>query len=545
MATGIRQQPGLACEECRRRKARCDRTRPQCATCAEAGTACVVIDKRPPRGPKKGQIKALKNRVASLEWQLYGQSGPIAYETADLVSDATQAQIATPESLINIPLHEMDDGFLATDTSWAFLNGGPALEDLPELPSLAPISLSPYSDLNSSNHASNNIFTTPMSSTASSSRLYTPPTPTIVKELNMSERVRANFTLSKALYTQTRQMLNELDTLDSDTVQIEHIQAGLLVAHYEYLRVYEHQAMLTTGRTFRLIQMSRLYDIDGTLGSPSLSSMTPAVSFSETEEKRRTFWLAFAFDRFLSTRNEWPLTLHEETICTRLPAPETNFQNNQPIQMEFLSEIMSNGSSNSLSPFAECIVLSALYGRCMNHRRLVQAAIASGNVSTDIWKRLEWLSCALDNRSQRYFQPTTAGLSLVERDSMLAFSHMLAHSSVIYLYDTTKSIPFLLGNSPWQPLTVSLEQKAYHSARYIAGLAAAVPRLEYFKVHPFAPNALSSASTFLMSHANTSGISPSFEDGSVELEQLLNAVRSLKEFNLLAQDVLRMLESGR
>ncbi len=63
MDGGLRQQPGLACEPCRRRKARCDRARPRCGTCAMNGTECVVVEGRPQRGPKKGQLKALRSRV--------------------------------------------------------------------------------------------------------------------------------------------------------------------------------------------------------------------------------------------------------------------------------------------------------------------------------------------------------------------------------------------------------------------------------------------------------------------------------------------------
>ncbi len=62
-----RQHPGLACEECRRRKARCDRVRPKCGICAEVGQNCVVVDKRPPRGPKKGQIQELQSRLGKIQ----------------------------------------------------------------------------------------------------------------------------------------------------------------------------------------------------------------------------------------------------------------------------------------------------------------------------------------------------------------------------------------------------------------------------------------------------------------------------------------------
>lgn len=58
-----RQQPGSACEECRRRKLRCDRQQPRCGVCAETGVECHITPLRPPRGPKRGQFKALQNRV--------------------------------------------------------------------------------------------------------------------------------------------------------------------------------------------------------------------------------------------------------------------------------------------------------------------------------------------------------------------------------------------------------------------------------------------------------------------------------------------------
>ena len=58
-----RQRPGGACEECRRRKLRCDGQRPQCRVCQESGVTCEVTTQRATRGPKKGYMKALKSRV--------------------------------------------------------------------------------------------------------------------------------------------------------------------------------------------------------------------------------------------------------------------------------------------------------------------------------------------------------------------------------------------------------------------------------------------------------------------------------------------------
>lgn len=58
-----RQRPGAACEECRRRKLRCNGQKPQCGFCLESRVACEVNPYRASRGPKKGYLKALKDRV--------------------------------------------------------------------------------------------------------------------------------------------------------------------------------------------------------------------------------------------------------------------------------------------------------------------------------------------------------------------------------------------------------------------------------------------------------------------------------------------------
>jgi hypothetical protein len=92
-------------------------------------------------------------------------------------------------------------------------------------------------------------------------------------------------------------------------IPLEQIQALLLLAHYELLCVDEHEAMLTAGRVFRLVQMTRLYSVD----KPDVSIAT-AEAFVEAESKRRTFWLAFTLDRFLCSRDELPLTLNEEIV---------------------------------------------------------------------------------------------------------------------------------------------------------------------------------------------------------------------------------------
>jgi hypothetical protein len=127
---------------------------------------------------------------------------------------------------------------------------------------------------------------------------------------------------SDVLYAETRRMLESycqtqatdaLRLMSNDKLVLELIQAWLLLAHYESFRMDERHAMLTAGRAFRLVQIARLYDLDSPDDdSPATVESETDEAFAEAEERRRTFWLAFSFDHFLCSRNEWPLTLQEE-----------------------------------------------------------------------------------------------------------------------------------------------------------------------------------------------------------------------------------------
>lgn len=126
------------------------------------------------------------------------------------------------------------------------------------------------------------------------------------------------------LYTETCDLL-EAHKIDSKAdISVEYVQAWLLLAHYELLRVGEYQAMLTAGRCLRLVLMARLSDIDSPgpdgvdcqQGSPVLINRETVRgdTFSIVEEQRRVFWVSFCLDRSLCLRNEYPLTLQEDMV---------------------------------------------------------------------------------------------------------------------------------------------------------------------------------------------------------------------------------------
>ena len=126
------------------------------------------------------------------------------------------------------------------------------------------------------------------------------------------------------LYTETRDLLETHKIGSKADISVDYVQAWLLLAHYELLRVGEYQAMLTAGRCLRLVLMARLSDIDSPgpdgvddpQASPVLTNRENVCgdTFSIVEEQRRVFWLSFCLDRSLCLRNEYPLTLQEDMV---------------------------------------------------------------------------------------------------------------------------------------------------------------------------------------------------------------------------------------
>lgn len=111
-------------------------------------------------------------------------------------------------------------------------------------------------------------------------------------------------------------MLEALELSDDGTeaVEVEQAQAWIILALYEFMRTYFRQGWMSAGRSFRLVQLMGLHAIDGaenTLGRPRVDLQADWI---ETEKRRRTFWMAYCLDRFVSFRHERPFTFNELVV---------------------------------------------------------------------------------------------------------------------------------------------------------------------------------------------------------------------------------------
>jgi hypothetical protein len=123
--------------------------------------------------------------------------------------------------------------------------------------------------------------------------------------------------IREPLYIQTKSMLENLElTASAEPTTIEELQARTLLAMYETMNLDLRKGWISAGHSIRLALLLRLHEIDVPGRSTSGVDANPqaASTWVETEERRRTFWAAFAFDCFMNLINEAPYTTNEETV---------------------------------------------------------------------------------------------------------------------------------------------------------------------------------------------------------------------------------------
>ncbi|PWY77013.1 C6 transcription factor [Aspergillus heteromorphus CBS 117.55] len=541
-----RQRPGSACEECRRRKVRCDRRRPQCQVCFETGIECKINTTRLPRGPRKGQLRTLRTRIAALERCLADQHPEINHQMASLFDG----------SLIDCDSEE------------------DPLRDLPALP--GPLSL-PVLEPSSSEGRGTKSPRSPGSPSrpglvsdlmrADLDQLYFdrvhPFAPILqrwryhvwAKQPKKTEAqmclqyamwtvaasLSAQFqSLRDRLYAETRRMLDTLDLQGpkTDATGIEQAQAWILVCIYEYMQLSPLQAWMSTGRCSRLVLGMRLYELDDPNSPVTMAREQEAVlvDWIGLEEQRRTFWMAYCLDRFISFHNGLPFTLNEQLITTRLPSPEEEFQSGQPTLTAYLSELMSisvpsmpfryphshhphhpqhhphhphhhhphiipppptppsSTLSDPLSSFTELILLATIVGRALTHPTATPHAhpAATPNTDTDtFWTRHTYLHSLLTTRIHIL-------ATYPQVDPMLMFARIVAQSMVLFLHNVLESITWKTGDHLLG--IIEFERLCVLAAHEVVALVKMQGSLGYFKVHPLTPIPLIMCTEFFSAH---------------------------------------------
>ncbi|KAI4250786.1 MAG: hypothetical protein L6R42_008631, partial [Xanthoria sp. 1 TBL-2021] len=459
----------VACAICRKRKLKCDGGRPKCGTCARLGHNCAYDEVRRKSGPKRGYVKELEARLAQVETQLKTKT----QEPTPSTSGQSQDPYTYTSPSDNVFANASGEGDLTSDHMGIpeptnhFFNS----MDLSNAGSTAPDLLPDLPDLNQAG-AFDDGMTWEMIGLGLEETL---PTQEAIDELHEiyfrqvhpsmpmlhPYRYRASMGLAphmrppvslryaiwclasklsdrlfnhqEVFYRRARKYaeIDEMKGLGEAFVTVAHCQTWVLICTYEFQMMYFPRAWSSVGRAVRLAMMMGLNRVDG-MGLDVKQVLPPPRDWTEGEERRRTFWMAYCVDRYASMGTGWPMAMDERDVKSNLPVNEENYERSieQP-SVPLTGSITLEGASN-LSPFAGIVFMAHIFGRNLTHLHRPGSDDRDDDLQGDFWKRHRALDNTLLHTSLSL--PPHLRLPAGIRDVNIVFINMSIHTSTICLH---------------------------------------------------------------------------------------------------------------
>ncbi|KAI1094164.1 hypothetical protein F5B19DRAFT_482327 [Rostrohypoxylon terebratum] len=564
----------LACMICRKRKLRCDGIKPSCSTCTRLGHACAYDEVRRKSGPKRGYVKALEERLKQVETLLKTQEppsfnvSPDTAKTPNVTFEQNRTQQAPPTPNFNVANPSIG---IANDRDmdrWRF-NGE------------SPQASSGLDDFNFNGNISMNIggmdnsFTWEMIGLGLEEPL--PPQETIdelhqiyfdkihpslpmihkfryLAAMNLAPNQRPPVALRYAIWTQACAVADKYADLkdlfyqrarkyvEADYVKgygehmisVAHAQTHVLLASYEFKMMYFPRAWMSTGAAVRLCQMIGLHRLDGS-GLEVKQCLPPPRDWTEREERRRTFWMAFCQDRYASIGTGWPMTIDERDVMTNLPSSEEAFEMSRPEQTQSLAESMCPAGAAKLSSFGGIVLMACLFGRNLVHLHRPDADDRDHDLNGEFWKRHRNMDNILLNTS--LCLPNQLKLPTGLANPNIVFTNMNIHTSTICLHQAA----IFKADRNKLPPSVSAESKVrcITAANEIASIMRMVSHLDLCAMNPFISFCLYVAARVFVQYLKSR---PDDSQTADSLRFLLAAMNALKRKNPLTESFLVQLD---
>ncbi|KAL2883515.1 hypothetical protein SGCOL_001198 [Colletotrichum sp. CLE4] len=467
----------LACMICRKRKLKCDGVRPSCSTCARLGHSCAYDEVRRKSGPKRGYVKALEERLKQVETLLKTQDPPPVP--------------ANPSS--NIP-HNLDataanrSRTTAAPTSYSITNpnlGLGADHDVDrwrfngESPQAQNAAAPPMDDFNFNSNMS----------------------------MGMSN-AGSNFTW-EMIGLGLEEPLPPQETIDELSVLSKY---------------------LLKATVFRI----GLHRLDGA-GLDVKQCLPPPRDWTEREERRRTFWMAFCEDRYASIGTGWPMTVDEKDIMTNLPCTEESFDMSRPEQTQSLQDCMSPSGAGKLSSFGGIVLMACLFGRNLIHLHRPDPDDRDHDLNGEFWKRHRNMNNILLNTS--LCLPSHLKLPIGLGNPNIVFTNMSIHTSTICLHQAA----IFKADKNKLPASVSAESKVrcITAANEIASIMRMISHMDLSAMNPFISFCLYVAARVFVQYLKSR---PDDSQTADSLRFLLSAMNALKRRNPLTESFLVQLD---
>ncbi|KAJ5606171.1 hypothetical protein N7510_008952 [Penicillium lagena] len=526
----------IACVVCRRRKLRCDGKRPSCGTCSRLGHECAYDEARKKSGPKRGYVKQLEARLAQVETLLKGQD-----------PDTTQRALPVPQP--------HDNAFTAPLNEDSFIS-------LPDISGLA-------GEMDGS---------MPTSNAASTSQPEPLPTQDVIDELdyiyfekvhpilpiihrpryyaalNLAPHMRPPICLRYMMwchaasvsdkyhflhvhfYNRARKYadMDEMKGFGENVVSVRHCQTWILIGTYEFRMIYFPRAWLSVGKAARLALMMGLNRLDGE-SLDVKQTILPPRDWTDREERRRTFWMAFCTDRYASIGTGWPMLIDEQDIMTNLPASEESFVKSKPQRTLRLADILAGEGVTTLSPFGCVVVLASLFGKNFLHIHRPSPQDNDHDLNGEFWKRHRSHDNILLHIALSL--PDHLRLPSGMEDVNVIFANMSIHTSTICLHQAA-IFKAEKNKMPNQIITES-KRRCLVAANQISSTMKMISHMDLTNLNPFMSFCLYISARVFVQYLKSRP-----DDSTVQssLQFVVGALNAMKSKNPLTESFLVQLD---
>jgi hypothetical protein len=220
-----------------------------------------------------------------------------------------------------------------------------------------------------------------------------------------------------------------------------------------------------------------LHRLDGA-GLDVKQCLPPPRDWTEREERRRTFWMAFADDRYASIGTGWPMSIDEKDILTNLPASEEAFEKSKPEQTSTLADSFNPSGAANISAFGSVCLMAALFGRNLVHLHRPDVNDLESDLNGEFWKRHRHMDSILLNTSLSL--PLHLKMPNGINNPNIVFANMNIHTSTICLHQAA----VYKADKNHLPASVSKESKmrCINSANEIASIMRMISHLDLASV---------------------------------------------------------------
>ncbi|UPK90580.1 hypothetical protein LCI18_001515 [Fusarium solani-melongenae] len=451
----------LSCLSCRARKLKCNRTKPACSRCSRLFEDCAYPESRKRPIRKRRTVKELEARLGTFAHQVLSNEAKLPanrrYEVeverymnkGDKRIDGQAHQGDRASTLgFNDNTSEADQKPLDSPSILSALSGVNAEPGRHEYFSsstqaISPDITEPFPPYEIIDHLNITFFSTYYPSMPIiHPRRYTQAfssEPSAKPPMWLQYAIWATAAIGhgkydqyhESFYRRARQCLevDEMKDCCEQFVTIQHVQAWTLIALYETKTMIFTRSIMSAARSVRLCQLMGLDRIDGDLHDLPYS-LSPPLTWTELEERRRAFWGAFSIDTYARISTGCPSLIDIDDVAVRLPASENAFLLEQKEEAPFLHEGIKGAE---YSGFAGTVIACQTFKSILHHIHRAEPSERADDIINDpFWVRHRELDDVLSNIFM--FLPNHLGMPLNTNDPAVACTHLDLRASILCLH---------------------------------------------------------------------------------------------------------------